>query len=341
MAEVFGVVAAGVGLISATVELGASITKLKDLYQEYNNAPSRLLELVFEVDSMYALLSDLAAIASQDPSAGHSLLRNSTIHCRHANDQLSSLTDDLRKYTACHMRQASIAYILKKNQIQTQAGKLERCKSSLILACQSYTIHLAHEQHTTNRQQLSALMSYAEANEVRERQRSQNWESLVLIQDKSNRRLFGELKASQDRSLQCVLGNYGKLHQALEAAQRHKPPETEIRVGDERMGGSARTISELWRAQFARASLRWPFLLNVWSVLPRRSPVFTMCETGDLLGLQRLLCGQHIPLHVKSEAGWTLFAVGLSLNKFTRLSLTIHRSQLIFIGCTLSASCTL
>lgn len=90
MAEVIGVVAAGVGF----VQLAASITKLKDLLQEFKDAPNSLLELIRKVDGMTALLSELAII-SQDPSVGPSLLSRSTVHCRDANDQLLNPTKRL------------------------------------------------------------------------------------------------------------------------------------------------------------------------------------------------------------------------------------------------------
>jgi hypothetical protein len=56
MAEVIGVVAAGIGIMPTVVELGASIVKLRELYQEFKNAPSDLLELVQEIEGMSALL---------------------------------------------------------------------------------------------------------------------------------------------------------------------------------------------------------------------------------------------------------------------------------------------
>ena len=71
------------------------------------------------------------------------------------------------------------------------------------------------------------------------------------------------------------------------------------------------TLQLLYARSFGQVSRS----LNIYPVLSESDPIFSMCEDGDLLGLQTALSRQHVSPFVTNYYGWTLLHVsaGFSL----------------------------
>jgi hypothetical protein len=59
MAEVFGVAAGAIGIVSLSIQLAESLQKVKCFYGAVKNAPPQVEELIEEIEIMQDILSDL------------------------------------------------------------------------------------------------------------------------------------------------------------------------------------------------------------------------------------------------------------------------------------------
>ena len=59
MAEIFGAVASGAGLVSLAVQLAESSQKLKALLKAYRDAPEVVVKLSYELETMLQILRQL------------------------------------------------------------------------------------------------------------------------------------------------------------------------------------------------------------------------------------------------------------------------------------------
>ena len=71
MAEVFGIAAGAIGVVSLSIQLAESLRKVKGFYAAVKNAPTQVEELIEEIEIMQDILSDLES-GSQSASMASS-----------------------------------------------------------------------------------------------------------------------------------------------------------------------------------------------------------------------------------------------------------------------------
>lgn len=94
MAEIFGAVARGAGLISLAIQLFESLRKLKDLYNASKDAPQTVVGLCFELETMSLSLRQLALNRRAD-SSGDELLGRCVDTCAHLTTRFASARQNL------------------------------------------------------------------------------------------------------------------------------------------------------------------------------------------------------------------------------------------------------
>lgn len=147
MAEVIGVVASGLTIGSLAAGITSSIVKLKSYWDQVQNAPEDVRDLIEELEDLSYLLADIADDQQSNPMS--SLIFDSTSasrclqHCKRGADRLVELTDnlstDLDASNGLRRKWASAKVMLKKDQVDRYKAKLERAIRLLSLSQQIYT----------------------------------------------------------------------------------------------------------------------------------------------------------------------------------------------------------
>ena len=147
MAEAIGVVASGIAVGSLAAGITGSIVKLKSYWDQVQNAPEDVHDLIEELEVLSHLLADIAD--DQEQNSMSSLIFDSTAiprclqHCQKGADRLKELTDNLSteldSLTKTRKKWASAKVVLKKGQIDRNKEKLEGAIRLLSLSYQMYT----------------------------------------------------------------------------------------------------------------------------------------------------------------------------------------------------------
>ena len=147
MAEAIGVIASGIAVGSLAAGITSSIVKLKSYWDQVQNAPEDMHDLLEELEVLGHLLADIADDQQQNSMSG--LIFDSTAisrclqHCQKGADRLKELTDilstDLDTSPRRKKQWASAKVVLKKGQIDRYKEKLERAMRLLSLSYQMYT----------------------------------------------------------------------------------------------------------------------------------------------------------------------------------------------------------
>ena len=147
MAEAIGVIASGIAIGSLAAGIASSIVKLKSYWDQVQNAPEDIHDLLEELEVLSHLLADIAN--DQQQNSMSSLIFDSTAisrclqHCQRSADRLKELTDilstDLDNSTRRKKQFAFAKVVLKKVQIDRYKEKLEGAIRVLSLSYQMYT----------------------------------------------------------------------------------------------------------------------------------------------------------------------------------------------------------
>ncbi|MCJ1461286.1 hypothetical protein MMC28_011668 [Mycoblastus sanguinarius] len=146
MAELVGVVASGISIGTLAAQITSSIVKLKTYWDEVQDAPEDIQDLIGEVEDLYLLLADLEEDQKRNPVSSL-VLDNTSIssclsHCKQGADRLKELADDLSTdfdaRSKLRKKWASTKVVLKKDKLERYRKKLERAIRLLSLSHQIY-----------------------------------------------------------------------------------------------------------------------------------------------------------------------------------------------------------
>ena len=147
MAEAIGVVASGIAIGSLAASITSSIVKLKSYWDQIQNAPEDIHDLIEELEVLSHLLADIAD--DQEENSMSSLIFDSTAisrclqHCQKGADRLKELTDNLSTeldaLTRTKRKWASAKVVLKNGQMDKCKKKMEGAIRLLSLSYQMYT----------------------------------------------------------------------------------------------------------------------------------------------------------------------------------------------------------
>ena len=147
MAEAIGVIASGITIGTLATGIASSIVKLKSYWDQVQDAPEDVRDLIEELEDLSYLLADIEDDQRQNPMSSLILDSTSTSrclqHCKQGADRLKELTDNLRTDLDAprklKRKWASAKVVLKKSQIDRYKAKLERAIRLLSLSYQLYT----------------------------------------------------------------------------------------------------------------------------------------------------------------------------------------------------------
>lgn len=129
MAEAFGVVVSAFTVVEIAGKLGSSAIKLKKLWNEAQNVPHEISQLVEQVDILNTILTEMDRELSQAGAASIGTSDASLRCCQQVANELEILLTDLQEQilTAKKSRRSmtKLKVTLKKDLIQSCQQKLQ------------------------------------------------------------------------------------------------------------------------------------------------------------------------------------------------------------------------
>ncbi|GAW26651.1 putative ankyrin repeat-containing protein [Rosellinia necatrix] len=154
MAEALSLAASGIAVAQLVKQVGKSIIKLKQLWDELQDVPSTIANLLDQIDCL-----DPALWAAENSFSQASLppiiwddriASRSTAYCRKALDSLNEIVDELtaqiHRPGKLGRKLRRINVVLKKEQLKCLESRLQSAVRMLMLAQQSYLVALTRVQ---------------------------------------------------------------------------------------------------------------------------------------------------------------------------------------------------
>ena len=137
MAEVFGAVASGAGLVSLSLQLIDSAQKLKKLYNASRDAPTFVADLCFELETMSLSLRQLNS--HRNPSlTGDQLLGRCFTTCTRMVMKIEVAVEKIERLIQRCRAGGRLYMAFKEPEIRELLEEMERAKSSMSFAYMSY-----------------------------------------------------------------------------------------------------------------------------------------------------------------------------------------------------------
>jgi len=137
MAEIFGAVASGAGLVSLSMQLLDSAQKLKGFYDTSKDAPETVARLCFDLETMALALRQFEQYRQKD-AFGSELLDRCILACDKAVVRIKAAVNKMDRLLS-RARFAGKLYMgFKEPEVRRLLEEMEHAKSSLFLAHTSY-----------------------------------------------------------------------------------------------------------------------------------------------------------------------------------------------------------
>ena len=143
MAEVLGVVASGISIGSLAIQLFDSLQKIHRFWKLVDGAPKEIEDMIEELQVLGSVLNDLMKEPGDIQSLPSKSVQACVQHCCKVLDDLEPIV--LKLYSnfsgGKHRKQwASMKSALKKEDLRDLTQRLERTKSTLSIAIDSYKL---------------------------------------------------------------------------------------------------------------------------------------------------------------------------------------------------------
>lgn len=140
---IFGLAASGAGLLSLSLQLGESASKLRCFYQATKNAPRIVSRLIFDLETMALALRELEANRDQQSDDG-SVLARCIFACQRNVAEIQQIVNKMDRRLEKNSKVRGRVYaVFKEKEIQEMLDDLERAKSSLEFG---YMMHVEEER---------------------------------------------------------------------------------------------------------------------------------------------------------------------------------------------------
>ncbi|KAK0376692.1 hypothetical protein CLIM01_05960 [Colletotrichum limetticola] len=302
MAEAFGVVVSAFTVVEIAGKLGSSTIKLKKLWNEVQDVPREINQLVEQVDILNAILTEMDVELSKagTPSIGTS--DASLRCCQQVANELEILATDLQQQilTAKKSRRSitKLRVTLKKDLIQSCQQKLQFALQMALLSQNTRifaSITNRTESTTSGVKTPETTAFTVEAYSSRQVRLTDepNFESVASVR-----------KASRIEPLHNAQSSFfgGFTSRTVPHSKYH-----DVQVYQARLQLPWWVSARLWDIQTYRAHAGWKFCLRAWTVRPYSStPIFRYIRRGYWIPALREIEEHRSSLFDRDEDGWTL-----------------------------------
>ncbi|GAW17814.1 hypothetical protein ANO14919_072810 [Xylariales sp. No.14919] len=335
MAEALSVAASGIAVAQVAAQVGKSIIKLKQLWDELQHVPSTIGDLLDQIECLDPALWEAENTfdqASLPPMFwDNGLASRSTAYCRKALGSLTELVDDLtlqiNRPGKFRSKIASAKVVLKKEQLKTLERRLQNAIRMLTLAQQSYLVlvlgQIHYDIHIDN---CSSALTRVQPDII-----VQSFTEIttpLIVQTLQREFQFGQLESSD--------------------AYRRQPPSQAIKPAVDgevennvlvprrppRRRGFKRSFrfrllwlsQTTWELQSSRSYGNWKLNLRCYNTVSMYSKVFQIAGMGTPRELQTLCArGLASPYDRSDTNGETLLLVSLPIPTKAKLISSILR----------------
>lgn len=272
MAEVLGVVASGISVVSFALQLAENIKKLKEFVDNVRDAPEDIKHTIHELETLNLQLADVEKELQQNPitTMNNSSLQQCVANCKKGTTTLDLIVRDLDKEIGRRRKRASIRAWFKKDTLDKYARRLESAKSSLMF---SYLIYSNNAQTKLIVDMQKTILTPANT--------PINNTTTIITTTTTSTDITPRPRSTQKAQA-------GKLY---------------------KIDALAWLIGKAWHIQFEGSSNNWGLRFQTYDVLPDDHQIFQYCRQGDLDGVKHMfMSGQASPF-CKTEWGYTLLHV--------------------------------
>jgi hypothetical protein len=142
MAEIFGAVASGAGLLSLSIQLLDSAQRLKGFYNATENAPQTVADLSFELRTM-SLSLRLLERHRRDDILGEELLDRCTMTCTRMIGKIKSAVSKMERQLQRSRYVGRMYAAFKEPEMRKLLEEMEHAKSSMLFAYTVYCRYVA------------------------------------------------------------------------------------------------------------------------------------------------------------------------------------------------------
>lgn len=147
MAEVIGIVSGAITLATVVVQIGQAIITLKGCYDDLQDAPDDLRNLVEEIELLGFILADIEKDLAQNPNLAlekSQIALQSLKFCEKAANDLEAVCVDIFRETKASTRlRRSFKTVIQKGKIEKYMNHLQRVIQLLSLSQQRYTLQVS------------------------------------------------------------------------------------------------------------------------------------------------------------------------------------------------------
>ncbi|KAK1458881.1 hypothetical protein CMEL01_01880 [Colletotrichum melonis] len=308
MAEAFGVVVSAFTVVEIAGKLGSSTIKLKKLWNEVQDVPREINQLVEQVDILNAILTEMDVELSKagTPSTGTS--DASLRCCQQVANELEILATDLQQQilTAKKSRRSitKLRVTLKKDLIQSCQQKLHFALQMALLS-QNTRIFASIASRT------ESTMSDAETPKTTAFTVEAYSSRRVRLTDEPNFNSVASVrKAARMEPLHNAQSSFfgGFTSRTVPHSKYH-----DVQVYQARLQLPWWVSTRLWDIQTYRAHAGWKFCLRAWTVRPYSSTfIFKYIEDDYWTLALREIEEHRASLFDRDEYGWTLLDYAVS-----------------------------
>ncbi|KAI0445164.1 hypothetical protein F4803DRAFT_508744 [Xylaria telfairii] len=279
MAEALGVAASGITVAQVAAQVGKSIIKLKQLWDDFKDVPSSIGDLLDQIDCLDPALweaENTFSQASLPPMFWDSSLGSrSTTYCRKALSSLTELVDELtlqlNRPGKFRSKVAVAKAVLKKEQLGSLERRLQNAITMLSLAQRCYLIALTKLQpHIIIRKIMETKM----------------------LQDDIQQGRSGVFDAHQQQiSSQTIKLADNEQFEVGMPIPRRRMKRQQDTVSSMRFRLPTWLCRATWELQSFRSYGNWQFNLRYYHTVPKDSELFYTAEFGTPKDLQILFAG--------------------------------------------------
>ncbi|KXH42053.1 hypothetical protein CNYM01_08403 [Colletotrichum nymphaeae SA-01] len=301
MAEAFGIVVSAFTVVEIAGKLGSSAIKLKKLWNEAQNVPHEISQLVEQVDILNTILADMDRELSQASAPSIGTSDASLKCCQQVVNELEILATDLQQQilTAKKSRRSitKLRVTLKRDLVQSCQQKLQFAlqmallsQNTRIFACIASRADSTLGDVQTPKTAAFTLEACSSRHVQLTEEPGYNSEASIVkaarIEPHHNTRssLFG-----------------GFTSRTVPHSKYHG-----VQVYQARLHLPWWMSARLWDIQTYRAHAGWKFSLRAWTVRPYNTPIFYYIRRGDWILARQEIEEHRASLFDRTEEGWTL-----------------------------------
>lgn len=310
MAEVLGAVSGAIGVAGVAVQFAEGIKKICDFCKDVKDAPEELRYEAEQLELLSHVLDGLDTMLQQHPEATgpNGGLSRALQACRRGQAEMVALLAELE--SSVSRKRGAVRFVLKKVDIRKHLSRIERAKTSLIIAQGVYQTGLMRygfSHMTTKVEELGMTLSVLAKG-------ASTQPGLLLSTSPCQASLSLQSSIPADDATCVVISQQAKT--APSTGLDDDDVDVELTIASPssigRRGRSPATnvkFRPLWPLKLTldlainRSKQGWDMSLKVYGTIPESSSFFAACRGGRISDVQQMFTAKRASVYDRDEEG--------------------------------------